>query len=651
VQEIAAAPFKAYAPHGAKEVAAMRLLVSGVVLSLSLILFSPFREAAGAGVISGVVVDSAGQPVAGALVALRTPQRALRSTTTTTTGDFRFEGLENGPYIIDVRKNGFTANTANITVGASATPAMRLVLQPGPVRREADKTASRGDVLSETRAVAREQMSAAASPAPPSIAAMPMMAGGAPFNTEAYSKIDENRFHRVSQDPLSTFSIDVDTASYANVRRFLSQGQRPPADAVRIEELINYFRFGYGPPADGQPVSVTTELAECPWNPAHRLALIGLQARPLAAGRTPPRNLVFLLDVSGSMSSPDKLPLVKTAMRMLADTLTAEDRVAIVVYAGASGLALPSTAGDRKTEIQKAIADLDANGSTNGAEGIRLAYDIAAKSFIKGGINRVVLATDGDFNVGVTSEGELVRLIEEQRGRGVFLSVLGVGSGNLKDSTMEKLADRGNGNYSYLDSVQEARRVLVAEAGATLVTVAKDVKIQVEFNPRLVGAYKLIGYENRVLAHEDFNDDRKDAGEMGAGHSVTALYEIIPPGEPGGAGLVDPLKYQEPLKPSSGAGSHDLMTVKVRYQEPEGGKSRLMAVTVENRVEPLAPNLGFASAVAEFGLLLRDSEHKGRASGTSARNRARRFRGDDPDGYRAELIRLIDLASALRTSH
>ena len=623
----------------------MRLLVAGVVLCLSLTLFLPFRVAGEAGVISGVVVDSVFRPVAGALVTLRTSLRALRSTTTAATGEFRFESVENGTYSVDASKNGLTMRTATVIVGASAAPPLRLVLLPGPVTPQADKQPSVFDRLSPARsAEAPAQMAVAAAP-------VTAMMGAPSYNTEAYSKIDENRFHRTSNDPLSTFSIDVDTASYANVRRFLNRGQRPPADAVRIEELLNYFRYGYPAPANGEPFSMTAELSECPWNPAHRLALIGLQTRPLPAERTPPSNLVFLLDVSGSMSTPDKLPLVKTAMRMLADTLTADDRVAIVVYAGSSGIALASTTGDRKTDIQRAIADLEANGSTNGAEGIRLAYDVAAKSFIKGGINRVILATDGDFNVGVTSQGELVRLIEEQRTKGVFLSVLGVGSGNLKDSTMEMLADRGNGNYAYLDSPHEARRVLVAEAGATLATVAKDVKIQVEFNPRQVGAYKLIGYENRVLAHQDFNDDAKDAGEMGAGHSVTALYEIIPAGQPIEAGLVDPLKYQEPLKPSTGADSNELMTVKVGYQEPEGSKSRLMTMSVENRVEPLAQNLGFASAVAEFGLLLRDSEHKGRANWASAMERARRFRGDDPDGYRTELIRLIELAGALGESH
>ena len=469
----------------------------------------------------------------------------------------------------------------------------------------------------------------------------------ADFNTEAYDKIDEQRFKRVADDPLSTFSIDVDTASYSNVRRFLNSGTLPPADAVRIEELVNYFRFEYERSQEGAPFSVTTEVAACPWNPRHRLALIGLQARTMEAGRTPPRNLVFLLDVSGSMDSPDKLPLVKTAMRMLTDTLTPEDRVAIVVYAGASGLALPPTPGSRKADIQRAIAELQPGGSTNGAEGIELAYDVAGKNFVKGGINRVILATDGDFNVGVTSEGELIRLIEEKRQKGVFLSVLGVGTGNVKDSTMEKLADKGNGNYAYLDSLHEARRVLVAQAGATLVTVAKDVKIQVEFNPVAVGAYRLIGYENRVLQHQDFNDDKKDAGEIGAGHTVTALYEIAPPGEAVDGGTVDPLKYQDQLKPNTASKSDELMTVKLRYKQPDGDASRLISVAVRDGSGELTGNLGFASAVAEFGMLLRNSEYKGQATWSSAQDLARRFRGSDPDGYRAEFIRLVELAASL----
>jgi Ca-activated chloride channel family protein len=608
-----------------------------------------------AGILVGQVVDTAGAAVAGANVELWVGSRADRTTTTDSGGRFRFERVVAGSYEVRVSMTGFRpVSTSVVVVKDRPIPALRLALLV-PSRNAALAEASKEVAMPDAEASMR-------APAPPATPSSPVRIGGAvagqmsiyrtrDFNTEAYDKIDENRFHRVASDPLSTFSIDVDTASYSNVRRFLNQGTLPPADAVRIEELINYFRFSYKDSQEGAPFSVTTEVSSCPWNPRHRLALIGLQARRMSAERTPPRNLVFLIDVSGSMDSPDKLPLVKTAMRMLAETLTPNDRVGIVVYAGASGLVLPSTPGGRKAEIQKAIADLRPGGSTNGAAGIQLAYDIASQAFLKEGINRVILATDGDFNVGVTSQGELIRLIEEKREKGIFLSVLGVGTGNLKDSTMEKLADRGNGNYAYLDSLHEARRVLIAEAGATLVTVAKDVKIQVEFNPRTVGAYKLIGYENRILQHQDFNNDKKDAGEIGAGHTVTALYEIIPPDEPIEGGTVDPLKYQNGSKANAAATSDELMTVKLRYKQPEGDTSKLISVAVRDRVGELTPNLGFASAVAEFGMLLRGSEFKGQATWSSAQELARRYRGDDPDGYRAEFVRLVELASALEAQN
>ena len=578
--------------------------------------------------------------------------RVERTTFTDAGGRFRFDNVAEGSYEIRAFMTGFPSVSMRVVVVKDRPiPAVRLAfVGPSPnVASAAKDTAARrsesapAPPLPSTRPV--ESLGAGRGGGHAYGQMMARQAGD--FNTEAYDKIDENRFHRVGDDPLSTFSIDVDTASYSNVRRFLNQGTLPPADAVRVEELINYFRFPYRDSQDGAPFSVTTEVSACPWNPRHRLALIGLQARRMSSERTPPRNLVFLLDVSGSMTSADKLPLVKTAMRMLADTLNPADRVAIVVYAGASGLVLPSTPGDRKADIQKAIADLQPGGSTNGAAGIQLAYDVASQAFLKGGINRVILATDGDFNVGVTSQGELVRLIEEKREKGIFLSVLGVGTGNLKDSTMEKLADKGNGNYAYLDSLHEARRVLIAEAGATLITVAKDVKIQVEFNPRAVGAYKLIGYENRILQHQDFNNDKKDAGEIGAGHTVTALYEIIPPGEPIEGGSVDPLKYQEVPKTNAAAKSDELMTVKLRYKQPDGDTSQLMSVAVRDRAGELTPNLGFASAVAEFGMLLRKSEFKGQATWQTAQDLARRYRGDDPDGYRAEFVRLLELASAL----
>jgi Ca-activated chloride channel family protein len=470
---------------------------------------------------------------------------------------------------------------------------------------------------------------------------------------ESYKAAPEHLFRRVADEPLSTFSIDVDTAAYANVRRFLNDGQLPPPAAVRVEEMINYFRYDYAQPKGDVPFSVTTELAESPWNPRHRLVLVGLQGREIDDDGRTPRNLVFLLDVSGSMTSPDKLPLVRNAMRMLVDVLEPRDRVAIVVYAGQSGVALPSTTGDRKEVIHEAIARLQAGGSTNGGAGIRLAYQIAREHFIKKGVNRVVLATDGDFNVGVTSHDELLRLIEEERKSGIFLSVLGVGTGNLKDATMEMLADKGNGNYSYLDSLQEARKVLVREAGSTLVTIAKDVKIQVEFNPQTVSAYRLIGYENRLLKNEDFNDDRKDAGEIGAGHSVTALYEIVPVGADVPSPGVDPLRYQQtsaPARvPTAAAFSDELMTVKLRFKAADGDTSRLVSSVVRNKPQPMTANIGFASAVAELGMLLRDSVYQSSASYEGLSARARTFRGSDLEGYRAEFIRMAELAATLRS--
>jgi Ca-activated chloride channel family protein len=589
------------------------------------------------GVVTGRVSSETGTQLAGVKVELLRDGHVAHASVTDERGEFRFTNVSRGSYLVRVTKPGFSvASHPVVIVGDKPTPPVVLTMSGlditeaksappvPPMMAESPRTHALGGAAASYAHVARDS-----------------------FNTEAYDRIEDNRFRRASSDPVSTFSIDVDSASYANVRRFLGEGKLPPADAVRSEELINYFRFTYAEPTGNEPFSVTTEIAQCPWNPRNRLALIGLQARKLQAGKTPPRNLVFLLDVSGSMMPANKLPLVKAAMRMLVDTLNDEDRVAIVVYAGASGLALPSTPANHKPLIQSAIAELNAGGSTNGAAGIRLAYNVAADNFIKGGINRVILATDGDFNVGVTSQGELVRLIEDQRERGIFLSVIGVGTGNLKDSTMETLADKGNGNYSYFDSLHEARRVLVAEAGATLVTVAKDVKIQVEFNPAKVGAYRLIGYENRLLNREDFNDDRKDAGEIGAGHTVTALYELVPPGDPIDVPAVDPLKYQSESKPVAKAGSDEAMTVKLRYKQPTSDRSELISIPVEDRTAQLSANLGFASAVAEFGMLLRRSEFRGKSTWGSARALAKQHRGDDPDGYRAEFIRLLELAEAL----
>lgn len=471
---------------------------------------------------------------------------------------------------------------------------------------------------------------------------------------ESYEYHAENPFFDTEKSPLSTFSVDVDTASYSNLRRILREQRLPPVDAVRIEEMINYFSYSYPPPKDGAPVVAHMDASPCPWKPEHRLVRIGLQTRVVDAAQVGPRNLVFLLDVSGSMMPYNRLPTIKQAMRLLVEQLDARDSVAIVVYAGASGLALPPTSGDRKTEILAALEKLEAGGSTNGGAGIELAYDVAQRTFQKGGINRVILATDGDFNVGVSSQNELVRLIEEKRNSGVFLTVLGVGEGNLKDSTMEQLADKGNGNYAYIDSLMEARKVLVQQAGGTLVTVAKDVKLQVEFNPKHVSSYRLVGYENRVLNHSDFKDDRKDAGDMGSGQSVTALYEIVPQGQPGPEPGVDPLKYQARPAPTQAADSGEWMTVKVRYKEPEGAQSRELVFT-HTPPAALAPSADtrLATAVAEFGLLLRKSEHRGAADYgqvLSLLEEVDRAGTPDPQGYRKELRELVSLARKLSAS-
>lgn len=464
------------------------------------------------------------------------------------------------------------------------------------------------------------------------------------FNTEEYSVISESGFRDAQASPLSTFSIDVDTASYSRVRRFLSDGQPPPAAAVRVEELINYFSYDYPEPAEGHPLSVTTEMARCPWEPHHHLVRIGLGTRSISLSRAPPSNLVFLIDVSGSMESPDKLPLLKQAFTLLVDQLRSQDRVAIVVYAGAAGLVLDSTPGSDKASIRDALDQLEAGGSTAGGEGIKLAYEAARENFLKNGNNRVILATDGDFNVGVSSDAELIRLIEQERRSGVFLTVLGFGTGNFKDSKMEKIADNGNGAYAYIDSIMEARRVLVEQVGATLLTVAKDVKVQVEFNPAIVQGYRLIGYENRLLAAEDFNNDAKDAGELGAGHKVTAIYEIVAAGSESGANQVDELKYQRNVNTRDGRKSGEALTIKIRYKPPQAEESRLLSRVVKfqdgsfNRV---SEDFRFAAAVAEFGMLLSDSPHKGQASFEQVLTLAEGSEARQRDGSRSEFSSLV----------
>jgi Ca-activated chloride channel family protein len=473
-----------------------------------------------------------------------------------------------------------------------------------------------------------------------------VLQSGAPAvpNNEDYAEIRENKFLAVRTAPLSTLSVDVDRAAYANVRRYLNEGQKPPKDAVRIEEMINYFDYAYPSPTGDAPVAIHTEVSDCPWNKQHRLLHIGLQARRVDADKLPPSNLVFLIDVSGSMQEPNKLPLVQSALSLLVDNLRDNDRVAIVVYAGQAGLVLPSTKGSNKQKILEALAGLQAGGSTAGGEGILLAYKTAQGSFVKGGNNRVIMATDGDFNVGVSSNEELEKLIVDQRQKGIFLTCLGFGMGNYKDDKMQILADKGNGNHAYIDNIQEARKTLVAEFGGTLFTVAKDVKAQIEFNPAKVQAYRLIGYENRLLNTEDFKDDKKDAGEMGAGHTVTMLYEIVPVGVKDAYVKSEPeLKYQQTASVTRNETSGELATVKFRYKEPDGDRSKELVHPISDQVESLtetSPNLRFSASVALFGMLLRDSQYKEEGKLETVVSLAESARGDDREGYRAEFIRL-----------
>ncbi|SNS56908.1 Ca-activated chloride channel family protein [Ekhidna lutea] len=468
-------------------------------------------------------------------------------------------------------------------------------------------------------------------------------------NTEEYSTIHENGFKKVLDNALSTFSIDVDAASYSNMRRFINNGQLPPKDAVRIEEMINYFNYEYENPTGKDPFSINTEVARAPWNEKHLIAQIGLQGKKIELENLPASNIVFLLDVSGSMSAPNKLPLLKSAFKLLVNELRPQDKVSIVVYAGAAGVVLEPTDGNDKKKIMEALDRLQAGGSTAGGAGINLAYKLAKEQFVEGGNNRVVLATDGDFNVGASSNASMERLIEEKRNEGVFLTVLGFGMGNYKDSKMEILADKGNGNYAYIDNMKEAKKVLVNEFGGTMFTIAKDVKIQVEFNPNVVQAYRLIGYENRLLNDEDFNDDKKDAGELGSGHTVTALYEIIPVGvESEFVKDIDPLKYQSNEQKVTNS-TDELLTVKFRYKEPDGSKSKLITQVVENEIRKSSDNLDWSMAVAGFGMLLRDSEYKNDLSYADVLSLAKKSKGEDGFGYRAEFIELVDLASRMNT--
>ncbi len=597
--------------------------------------------------VTGTILDEQTKaPIAGAVVKL---EAAGRQAISDAQGAFTIVA-QRGNQVLTIEKKGYQRKRVAINHQHELEVSLRYML-PRREHTEAEEVVLEEVVAMDMPHVRMDRMNATGIAQGKMMYAPPHDAQYPNYNTEEYATIHENIFHRPQDEPLSTFSIDVDAASYSNMRRFINQGQLPPKDAVRIEEMINYFNYAYHTPQDEKPLMINTETIPAPWNPRHQLVQVGIKGKEIEKDQLPASNIVFLLDVSGSMNQPNKLPLLKSAYKMLVQQLRDEDRVAIVVYAGAAGMVLPSTSGEDKATIVKAIDELSAGGSTAGGAGIELAYKIAVDNFIEGGNNRVILATDGDFNTGVSSNADMERLIEQKREAGVFLTVLGFGMGNIKDSKMEILADKGNGNYAYIDNMMETKKVLVSEFGGTLFTIAKDVKIQVEFNPAEVQAYRLIGYENRKLNKEDFNNDKKDAGELGAGHTVTALYEIIPVGVERKALSVDPLKYQQTTPTKSGKSVGEWMTVKVRYKAPDGDTSELISEVVTAKsagFEKSTDNIRWSSTVAAFGMLLRQSEYAGDANFATVLDWAKEARGEDAFGYRSEMIRLIEMAGLLQ---
>lgn len=608
-------------------------------------------------ILKGIVTESGTKNVLStvSVILKNTEGKPIKSTVTGLNGNYEFTSLAAGKYSLSFNLSGYktalkkdivlsTSETKTVNIGLIKNIPLELVDED---KEKEEKAAEQSIIPMKSRAkknyTAQDVLPSSVS----TISGNSQYSYTENFNTEAYSSITENDFKNALLNPLSTFSIDVDAASYSNVRRFITNGQNPPADAVRIEEMINYFNYDYPQPKDEHPFSITTEMSTTPWNSKTKLVHIGLQGKNIDMSEIPASNLVFLVDVSGSMEAANKLPLLKKSFNLLVDNLRENDRVAIVVYAGAAGLVLPSTPGSDKAKILEALNNLSAGGSTAGGAGIKLAYKVAQENFIKDGNNRIILATDGDFNIGASSDGEMTKLIEEKRKSGVYLTCLGFGMGNYKDSKMETLADKGNGNYAYIDNILEAKKVLVTEMGGTLFTIAKDVKLQLEFNPNKVESYKLIGYENRLLNAEDFNDDTKDAGELGAGHTVTALYEIVLKGE-GTAPSVDTLRYQKltELAPKT-VPSEELLTVKFRYKKPNEETSKLIVNHLTNQSVSLAKtsnNFRFSAAVAEFGLLLRNSKYKANANYKQVVELAKASKGTDEHGYRAEFIRLVEMS-------
>jgi len=584
----------------------------------------------------GGVVTLGGNPLPGATVSIELPTGGVRTAVTDANGRFIFAGVPIGDYRVRSEMVSMQTVTYTVRVSDAGSPLFEIPMKLASVAEAITVTASAPAALEQngiSYSAPNMHKVITASPSYDNLYVINGAALNENLGGESYAKIVENNFIQTTKDHLSTFSIDVDTASYSIVRRIIGDGKLPQPDAVRIEEMVNYFTYAYPEPADGKPFSVTTEVAGAPWAPDHRLMRVGIRAVKLAPWQMKPCNLVFLIDSSGSMSPANRLPLLKKAFRMLVGQLRAEDRVSLVTYAGAAGLVLPSTSGAEKDRILEAIDNLDAGGSTAGGEGLVLAYDVAKQNFIKDGVNRVILATDGDFNVGVSSEAGLEQLIEEKRKDDIELSVIGVGEGNLKDSTMELLADKGNGNYSYVADLMEARKVFVDQVGGTLVTVAKDVKLQIDFDPKQVASYRLIGYENRALANKDFDDDAKDAGELGSGHTVTALYELVP---------------------APGAGTGKVAELRLRYKQPHGEKSELMSVDIADEGHnawDASDDLKFASAVAEFAFLLRDSPNKELSSWADALQLAKVSRGADIEGYRGEFVKMLEQARDLSATN
>jgi Ca-activated chloride channel family protein len=627
------------------------------LLSLALLAVLLIAQTTPKGSLSGVVRDTKRQALEGVKIECFLKTQLVASVKSDAKGAYVIRGLENATYRVTATLEGYEPwEKENVKISKGKAKTLNIKLKEMPVLMEVPEPVAEMEYDMITDGLAAPGAYYQQAMGKVSVADMAYSGGYYPpplppdWNTEDYNAITPNIFHSPFTEPQSTFSIDVDTATYSNVRRMLNEGQLPQTNMIRIEELLNYFSYDYPQPKGEVPFSVYTEMGLCPWNQKRNLVHIGIQGKKMDMSTAPANNLVFLLDVSGSMNDWNKLPLVKKSMQLLLDNMRPQDRIAIVVYAGAAGLALPSTSGEEKEKIIAALDNLEAGGSTAGGAGIKLAYKTALENMLRGGNNRIILCTDGDFNIGASSDADLTQIVEENRNKGVFLTVLGFGMGNYKDNKLELLADKGNGNYAYIDDLMEAKKVLVNEMGGTLYTIAKDVKIQVDFNPAHVKAYRLIGYENRMLRSEDFRDDTKDAGELGAGHTVTAIYEIIPAGSKETVAELDSLRYLEYKVTDEARKSPEMMWVKLRYKLPNSDTSTEIATPVYNKtlgLEDVSAIYNFSAAVVGYGLLLQNSEHKGALTWDMVRAMAKENMGVDKEGYRKDFLDLIEKAAKL----